>query len=388
MRILHTADWHAGRSLHGTDLTPDIGHALDSLVEAAREHEVDAVLVAGDLFDSPTPSAAAESVVYRTLDALAKTAPVAVIAGNHDSPDRINALRPMMRRANIYAIGLPTTPVEGGVRTLDTPNGPLQVASVPFVSHRRLVRAGHLLGLDERERREPYLDGMMKFITSLTRKVRDSTPSALMLHGTLEGSTLSSEYAFHSTDHYTLPANALHGVTYAALGHIHAPQAVEALDPLRARYSGSVIPLDYGEAGQERGALLVTLDAKRVHSVEPVPLATPHPLVLEDVTLDGLEAFVSKYQDARARVKLRLHLDAPKPGIKERLHRDLACLTVVETVLPEYERPEPLRLDTGEVDLRDAFKRYHEDQRGRSAPAALLAAFDEVDAATTPREDP
>jgi DNA repair protein SbcD/Mre11 len=390
MKVLHTADWHAGRTLHGRDRTPDIRDALYDLVEQALAEEVDAVLIAGDLFDMPTPSAAAERVVYNTLHALAlEGIPIALIAGNHDSPDRIEALRPTLSLGGVYAFGVARTAGDGGAATIATRAGDLHIAALPFVSHRRLVRSAHLLDLGEVEQRMVYQDGMRTLIRNLAGALPTGAgPRILLAHGTMDGATLSSEYVFHSHEAYALPASVIpESIDYAALGHIHVPQGIADLPDTRGRYPGSLVQLDFGEDDGVRGPLLVTFNgAGAVERVRTLPIAARRPLLTETVTLDTLDTWASGRESGSAWVRLRIISPEPRPGIKERILRAHPDVIIVDLVLPEHERPEPVRIDLGRMDMERAFFEYHVDQRGREPTPALATAFKRVLDATTPTE--
>ncbi|HKZ24872.1 MAG TPA: exonuclease subunit SbcD, partial [Acidimicrobiia bacterium] len=114
MKLLHTADWHVGRTVAGRSRADEHRAVLTEIAWIADDEGVDLVLVAGDLFDSPSPSPEAESVLYRGLLALAEVAPVVIIAGNHDHPHRWQAIEPLMKLGRIQVAGMPKPVSEGG----------------------------------------------------------------------------------------------------------------------------------------------------------------------------------------------------------------------------------------------------------------------------------
>lgn len=133
MRLIHTSDWHLGRRLKGEDRTPEIAAALDELLNQAKTLEVDAVLVAGDIFDVPSPPAEAEQVAYNFFCQLREyRIPAVVIAGNHDSAFRIDGVSKLLSHVGVQALGRPQRANKGGVITLDTPSGKLCVAAMPL----------------------------------------------------------------------------------------------------------------------------------------------------------------------------------------------------------------------------------------------------------------
>lgn len=130
MRIIHTADWHLGRRLRGIDRTPEIAAALQQLLKQAIAEEVDAVLIAGDIFDVPNPPAYAERIAYRFFCDLQQAGiPAIAIAGNHDSHARIDSIAQLLSLAGVRALGKPRTAADGGSMTLNTKSGKLCVGA-------------------------------------------------------------------------------------------------------------------------------------------------------------------------------------------------------------------------------------------------------------------
>lgn len=140
MRLIHTSDWHLGRHLKGKDRTPEIEFALQQLLRQAKELEVAAVLIAGDIFETSNPPAEAERVAYQFFEGL-RTAkiPAIAIAGNHDSASRFDGIANLVSLAGVHMLGKPRSVNQGGLISLETPNGRLRVAAMPFASERRLL---------------------------------------------------------------------------------------------------------------------------------------------------------------------------------------------------------------------------------------------------------
>ena len=144
MKLLHTSDWHIGKTLKGRSRLDEQRDVLAEIVAVARREPLDAVLIAGDLYDSSAPSAAAQQLVVRALLGLRQTgAEVIAIAGNHDHPATFDAYRPLMEVAGITLVGTVREPANGGVVsfTARTTGEPVNVAVLPFVSQRYAVRA-------------------------------------------------------------------------------------------------------------------------------------------------------------------------------------------------------------------------------------------------------
>ncbi len=148
MKILHTSDWHVGKVLKGRDRHDEQVAVLRSIAATARDENVDVVLVAGDLFETAAPAAKAQGLVMRTLLALREDGRhVVVIAGNHDNQALLDAVyRPVLGELGLHVLGTPKRPDSGGLMTLRTRTGELiNVAALPFLSHRYAVRAAEVL---------------------------------------------------------------------------------------------------------------------------------------------------------------------------------------------------------------------------------------------------
>ncbi|HYY45179.1 MAG TPA: exonuclease subunit SbcD, partial [Actinomycetota bacterium] len=145
MRILHTADWHAGKGLQGRGRIEECDAVLEEIVAVARREEVDGIIVAGDLFDAASPPPEAERVVYRALLDLGEIAPVLVVPGNHDNERRLAAVAPAFARANVTIRAfVAEEPVELTAKSGET----ARIVLLPWLSQRYILRADKLMGLD------------------------------------------------------------------------------------------------------------------------------------------------------------------------------------------------------------------------------------------------
>src|SRR5258708_6225314 len=174
MRILHTSDWHVGKVLKGRDRHDEHVAVLGSIVRAARDEDVDVVLVAGDLFETAAPSPKAQGLVMRTLMALREDGRLVVaIAGNHDNQALIDAVyRPVLAELGVHVLGTPKRPDSGGTLSLRTPcargGEDIRVAALPFLSHRYAVRAAEVLLHESAEHTLDYSRRVAQLVTLLT----------------------------------------------------------------------------------------------------------------------------------------------------------------------------------------------------------------------------
>src|SRR3712207_2271546 len=284
MRLLHTSDWHIGRSLHGTDLLAEQEAVLSSLAAVVTAESVDAVVVAGDVYDRAVPSADATGVLDRVVGRLLKAgAAVVMTPGNHDSARRLGTFSGLLSAAGLH--------VRASTRTLDEPvilsdeHGDVAIYGLPFLEPEV---ARHELGLggrpDGARSHEAVLTAAMDRVRA-DLFLRPGTRSVVLAHAFVGGGVASeSERDICVGGVDLVPASVFDGVDYVALGHLHRPQT---LSP-RLRYSGSPLPYSFGEAGHGKQAWLVELDAGGLGGVRPVPLAVPRQLTVLSGTLEEL----------------------------------------------------------------------------------------------------
>lgn len=378
MKVLHTADWHAGRGLHGVDRTGEIREALEELAELVKVERVDLVVVAGDLYDNRNPSAAAEDAVYRFfLDVGRAGAQSVIIAGNHDSPQRLDAVASLLGLAGVHAVGAFRPAGAGGAFELNVGGERVRVAALPFLSERRMIGAADLIEGDHAAQQGSYRETMRKLVGNLTAGMDGKAVNLLLMHTTFEGASLAnSEYVFHSTNSYTVPASIVpEAVTYAALGHIHKPQGVEGLAEGKARYPGSLLQLDFGEAGSERSVVIAELRAGRAPEYALKPITAGKRLKRAVVAEEELDRRALELAEFPGWLKLVVKLQRPRPGLKERLQRDLPNLLAVEQQLPGEDATDEPGFDPAALDLVAAYRDYLGEERGADGQQELVAAF-------------
>ncbi|WP_291426605.1 exonuclease SbcCD subunit D [Deinococcus sp.] len=385
MRVLHTADFHAGRLLRGYDRTPEIHEALVEIAALAKSERADAVLISGDLFDTGNPSADAEAAVFDFFLRLRDAGiPAIAIAGNHDSPARLGSVTGLLGWIGIQMVAQPTANPLDMVRGIETKSGEsLVVGALPYLSERRLVKAADLLNGDVGAWRQKYREGMGFFLRRLGEGFRAGSVNMLMAHTTIDGAVPSGSertIEFDLTNQYTLSGLQLPaGAQYVALGHIHKPQTVSEA-PLAA-YPGSIIQLDFGEGGEKKQVNLVEVEAGRTARITPIPLASGRELRTIRTDLDTLEARLEREKEFTGllRVVVRAPGGTALPGLKDRVLRVAPNSLAVELDAQHEELALPELRREG-LSLMELYERYWQERRGE-LPADLRAAFKEADEA-------
>lgn len=283
MRILHTSDWHIGRTFHGHSTLAALAEVLDALVAQVREHAVDVVIVAGDVFDSATPAASAYTLLDDVLVALHETgATVVMTSGNHDSAARLG-FHSRLLRDGIHVLTDPlaiATPV-----TVHDEHGPVHFFGVPYLEP-AIVRQ-HWADA------EPALRSQAQVMHHAMNLVREgmtahSGRSVAVAHCFAAGVdvTVGLEREVRQGGLDMVPLAGFDGPDYVALGHIHGRQQLGD----RVRYCGAPLHYSFGEQHKQRGSWLVDLDADGLASVEWLDLPIPRALVTLTGTLDEILA--------------------------------------------------------------------------------------------------
>ena len=264
MRLMHTSDWHLGRILHGVHLTEDQAHVLDQFVALVQDSQVDAVLIAGDVYDRAVPPPEAVALLDESLARLVRglQVPVLIIAGNHDSPTRLAFASRLLEDQGLHVVGaLPSTPRCIVIRDQ---HGPVYVYALPYAEP-AVVRASLAnSALYDHE------TAMQALLTQVRAAHPDGARAVLMTHAfVLGGAESESERPLSVGGAGTVPATCFAGFHYVALGHLHRPQTVGAA---AIHYAGSLLKYSFAEANHTKSVSLVDIDAYGRCTVERIPL--------------------------------------------------------------------------------------------------------------------
>lgn len=302
MRLLHTSDWHVGKLMRGASRADEHRAVLAEISRIAGEESVDLVLVAGDLFETAAPGPESEQVVYRALLDLAGVAPVVVVAGNHDNARRLEAVAPLLTLGRVRVLTQVARPDEGGVARLDVGGVPVQVALLPFVSKRGIVRADALMRDDAYQLSQAYTERLGVLVRALTDGFTADSVNVMCAHAFAAGGTMGGgERSVHTIEDYSLSALSFPvSAQYVALGHLHRAQDVPG--PTRIRYCGSPLQLDFGETADVKSVTVVDLEPGLPAAVREVPLQSGRRLRTLRGSLAELEPLAGTTADDFLRV--------------------------------------------------------------------------------------
>jgi exonuclease SbcD len=375
MRILHTADWHVGRRLGRHDRTEEMREALDEVARIADEEQADLVLVAGDVFDRATPPVESLSLGLTALLRLAHGRPVVVVAGNHDAPELFDALAPLLRDRGVHVIGRIKAPNAGALLGPDELGVPAVVAGFPFLREGRVIDFMAETGKWYGAYAQKIAAITDAYNAALVERAGTDLVPILVAHFMVSGVRVSrSERELHIGDAYTATAQAIPaGPQYVALGHIHAPQPVPGA-PVPAAYAGSLLPMDFGEAGEAKRVVVVDVEPGRLATLRSVPIHAGRPLQQVRGTWEEVAAHADELVDSY------LDLTIAVGGADPELGRRAAALFPY-LVRVRADRPVQVRRERS-ADARpsddELYASFVRATTGAEPPAGLVQLFRET----------
>ena len=379
MRIVHTSDWHAGRLWRRIDRLPEVADVLENLGDFLERERIDLLLMSGDVFDSGAPNPSAERLVFGFFKRIGRAGiKTVVIAGNHDSPARLQAWGTLAELVDVQAVAFPRRLDDGGLVEVSARSGERAlVAAVPFAAPRRLISALDLSG-EETRVRQKYDQGMRQIIAHLVSGFERETINLVMAHTHLQGAVFSgSERQVHLGEEWATTPQALPSTAhYIALGHIHRPQKVEAA-PAPAYYAGSPLQLDFGEVGEEKTFGLIDARPRQPVQVEQIPYKGGLPLRSVRKGLLELEREAGSLSE-RGWLRVRVPLKVADPDINSKVRRLLPNAVSVEIELPEKaEEQDGSRLPGGSPP-RELYQAYCQKEHGSEGEPQVVEIFDRL----------
>ena len=405
LRILHTSDWHLGRSLYGKKRYEAFEAFLNWLSETVEQQDIDVLLAAGDIFDTGTPSNRAQEMYYRFLcrTAASSCRHAVVIAGNHDSPTFLDAPKALLETLHVHVIGGASENAADEVLVLRNRNDvpELIVCAVPYLRDRDVRSAEAGESIEEKDRK--MVDGIRAHYASVAEEAQKKRaalgveiPIVAMGHlfaaggRTVEGDGVRELYV-GSLAHVSaeiFPSC----FSYTALGHLHVPQKVGGLETVR--YSGSPLPMGFGEANQKKSLCRVDIpkDAATVTTLE-IPTFQKLTRIAGDWGEISMALSALKEADTGAWLEIVYEGDEVLGDLRERVAAAIAD-TRIEVLRIKNRRMSDRALDRtdetetlAELDVNDVFTRcldaYGIPDADRpeliSAYQTVLSSLDEED---------
>ncbi|MEO6352407.1 MAG: exonuclease SbcCD subunit D C-terminal domain-containing protein [Burkholderiaceae bacterium] len=407
MRFIHTSDWHLGQTLHNFERGLEHQYFLDWLLATLAAEQAEGLLISGDIFDNANPSAASQKQLYRFLQQAKARVPhlnIVIIAGNHDSPGRLEAPGPLLETLDATVIGFVPRLADGSIdiARLVVPLKDKLGETAAWCLAIPFLRPGDLPRVDNDTEGDPYMEGIaLLYRQALEHALTLRQPGQAIIalgHCHMVGGEISqdSERRIVIGGTEALPAGIFDpAIAYAALGHLHLAQSVGKQAHLR--YCGSPLPMSFAEVGYPHQVLRVDLTGETATDIIalPVPRAVellrvpkqPAPL---DQVLAALAALALPACDDPQRqpyLEVRVRLDAPEPGLRARIEAALegkpVRLAKIETTFTPKIAPgiaaAPAALEQLEkLQPDDIFQRLYRSKYDADVPDALQAAFTEL----------
>lgn len=313
MRILHTSDWHIGKRLMGRDRLQEQADVLDEIIAVCETEQIELVLLAGDVFDTYTPSAEAEELFFSKIKKVAgDNRAVLIISGNHDDGVRLSAVAPLAEEQGVYVVGNARTPVRTGnshrtTRPVQSGKGyvvfenaageKVFISTLPYPNEARFK---------EEKSDLPYVERMQNWIAEGESGNQDGLPSVFLAHIFVAGGiTSDSEREIDLGGARALPVSSLPASQYIALGHLHKKQRMGE----NCYYSGS--PLQYAfDETSEKCVKVFDLTSSGTQNLKDVPLTKGKKLVRLEA--DGVESALALLQNyPNCHIELKLFLGEP-----------------------------------------------------------------------------
>ena len=410
MRILHTSDWHLGRTLEGRTRIEEQREFMDELCTILESESINLVLVAGDVFDTYNPSAEAEKVFYEALERISGNGrrAVVVIAGNHDSPDRLHAANPLAYKQGIFLLGYPgedlseelsAFPVieEAAASTEESAAAPKRIsrpaggpgwlelsvpgcaenaviACLPYPSEQRLNDILSL-SLEDEDMQKAYSERVAAAFQQASANYRDDTVNLAVSHlFVLGGMSSDSEREIQLGGAYVVePAAMPAKAHYVALGHLHRPQAVGGT-PVPCRYSGSPLCYSFSETDQQKEVVLIEARPGFETIIKQIRLTAGKPMRLLRFA-DYEQACDWCSADENKNTWADIQIQSPQPLTSQQvaeLRKIHAGIINVRVILPGLNNEENSGPRLSELPLEVKFSRFVARETGTAPQQELI----------------
>ena len=375
MKIVHTSDWHIGKKLMGRDRGEEFKAVLGEIGDICRREEADLLLVAGDVFDTYTPSAEAEEIFYSSVKNIASTCAVLIISGNHDDYVRLTAAQALSEELNIYTVGNNLKALDcakrgrcwpvlsgGSYAVFENVAGErVYINTLPYPNEARFK---------EGKSDESFADKMKRWIDYGERGKAEKMPSVFLSHIFAAGGKAGdSEREIDLGGARAVGLNLFPQCDYSALGHLHRRQKLGE----NIYYSGAIMRFTFDEAGQEKSVSVFDIDGSGVHDLKIVPLTSCKKLVRlqANSAADGVNLLEANKE---ALAELTLNLSSPLSPTEISGLRSCENLYSLKMSV-ESELGAGYAAENAGKSSSQLFSEYYNSRFGTEVPADLLALF-------------
>ena len=390
MRILHTGDWHLGKNLEGHSRLDEQEAFLNDFIDIVEREKIDLVMIAGDVYDTSNPPAKAEKLFYDTLKKLSKNGEriTLVIAGNHDSPERLIAAGPLAREHGIVMVGTPKIIVEAGDygkhQVINSGEGFIElevngekavILTVPYPSEKRLNEVLYDEMAETEERAVSYAERIKALFDNLRLHYHQESINLVISHlFAMDSEEGGSERSIQLGGSYIVSGDCFpEEAQYIALGHVHKPQIVPGTNK-RARYAGSPLHYNKKEVHYTKKCFVVEVTVGSEAKVEEINLPVYKPI--EIWKCESIEAALEKCEqekDKECYVYLEIETDRyireDEIKIMKNLKADI--LEILPKIKGQDEEEAELERLT-EQSFEDIFKAFYKKERGTEVESEVL----------------
>lgn len=400
MRLIHTSDWHLGQHFYTKSRSAEHQAFLSWLIKQASEHQVDAIIVAGDVFDTGSPPSYARELYNRFVVELQTTGcQLVVLGGNHDSVATLNESRDLLACLNTQVIASSAGELQHQVLPLKQRDGSVGaiLCAVPYLRPRDIQTS--LAGQSAAEKQNALQQAIAEHYQSLydlAVEQRDALGGNLPIVATGHLTTIGASTSDSVRDIYigsldAFPASAFPPADYIALGHIHRPQRVTSSEHIR--YSGSPIPLSFDELGSEKSICLVDFAGSTLEKVTLLPVPQFQPMQLIKGSIEQIEQQLAAFKDCDSEKPIWLDIEISSSAYLNDLQRRIQQQTEslpVEVILLRRSKEQRLSALTrqdketlSELSVSDVFERRlaqeeTEDENVLAQQARIRTHFHQV----------
>jgi DNA repair protein SbcD/Mre11 len=379
MKFLHTSDWHVGRTIRNRSRIDEHRAVFAEIIDIAKQEQVDAVLVTGDIFHERRPALEAQELVAETLAELARARiPSVLIPGNHDDPSLLRALKPLGTLvqahivpdvvADLSSLIVPIPARAGGEKAL--------IGCLPYLHPHMVLSTAESMGMPEEARLSTYQGKVQDFFRALADGIRQRDQGAVSIvlaHLHL----LECEFGGGEWRSSVLPINTgflpAH-VQYVALGHLHKPQLVEKAKS-QTRYAGSILQMDFGERDQKKSVCLISASPGKPAKINEISLNKGKWLLRRSGTAEAILAQAQDFIDAW--VEVVLSLDTTSLALVDKIRGlpeviSLRFAEPAETATSNGDEDHANRVDRPAAEL---FREYYKSKRKIDPEPQLMELF-------------